>query len=72
MSIITRRAVASGIAALGAGALLPRVARADLAALEAAARKEGTLTWYMAQVDSESAEALGRAFTAQYPGSAWR
>ena len=68
MSIITRRAVASGIAALGAGALLPRLARADLAALEAAARKEGTLTWYMAQVDSESAEALGRAFTAQYPG----
>jgi iron(III) transport system substrate-binding protein len=37
-------------------------------ALEEAARKEGTLTWYIAQVDGETAELMGRAFTAQYPG----
>ena len=32
------------------------------------ARKEGTLTWYIAQVDTETAEVMGRAFTKQYPG----
>ncbi len=68
MSMMTRRCLASGLAAIGATTLLPRPARAELAALEAAARKEGTLTWYIAQVDAESAEALGRAFTRQYPG----
>ena len=36
--------------------------------LVAAARKEGSVTWYIAQVDTETAEAMGRAFTAQYPG----
>ena len=41
-----------------------RQAHADLAALlEEAARKEGTLTWYIAQVDGETAEVMGRAFT---------
>jgi iron(III) transport system substrate-binding protein len=33
-----------------------------------AARKEGGLTWYMAQVDTETAESMGRAFTTQFPG----
>ncbi len=33
-----------------------------------AARKEGTLTWYIAQVDGETAELMGRAFTAHFPG----
>jgi iron(III) transport system substrate-binding protein len=61
---VTRRQAAAGMAAL----LLPSVARSETAALEAAARKEGTLTWYIAQVDSETAETMGRAFTAQYPG----
>jgi len=65
---ITRRLATSGVAALGAAALLPRAVRADTAALEAAARLEGTLTWYVAQVDGETAELMGRAFTAQYPG----
>jgi iron(III) transport system substrate-binding protein len=68
MLIMTRRNVASGIVAMGASALAPRVARADLTTIEAAARKEGTLTWYIAQVDTESAEELGRAFTRDYPG----
>src|SRR5580658_5046823 len=61
---------------LGAGAILSaimgvvatRAARADLAALETAAHTEGTLTWYTGQTDAETAELLGRTFTAQYPG----
>jgi iron(III) transport system substrate-binding protein len=65
---ISRRRLATGLAALGASAVLPRAARADIAALEAAARKEATLTWYIAQVDGETAEVMGKAFTAQYPG----
>jgi len=43
-------------------------ARADLAALAAAARHEGTLTWYTAHTDGETAEATGRGFTAKFPG----
>lgn len=60
---MTRRALSGAIAAAAA---LP--ARAETAALEEAARKEGSLTWYIAQVDSETAETMGRAFTQQYPG----
>jgi iron(III) transport system substrate-binding protein len=67
MPMTTRRSFASGLAAIGAAPLLSRPARAELAAIEAAARKEGTFTWYVAQVDAEQAEALGRAFTKQYP-----
>jgi iron(III) transport system substrate-binding protein len=48
--------------------LLAVPARADMAALEAAARKEGTLTWYTAHTDGETAETVGRGFTAKYPG----
>lgn len=59
---------AGGLAALGGATMLPHRALADTAALEEAARKEGTLTWYIAQVDSETAEKMGRAFTARYPG----
>ena len=65
---ITRRLAAAGLGAVGAAALLPRPARADTAALEAAASKEVTLTWYIAQVDTDTAEVMGRAFTRQYPG----
>ena len=56
------------IAGLGGFALAPRVARADLAALAQAARAEGGVTWYIAQIDSETAEHMGRAFSARYPG----
>jgi len=48
---ITRRQIASGAAAFGAATVLGRAARSATAELEAAARKEGTLTWYIAQVD---------------------
>ncbi len=61
---ISRRALTVGLAA----ATLPVAAHADTKALEEAARREGSLTWYVAQVDSETAEIMGRAFTQQYPG----
>jgi iron(III) transport system substrate-binding protein len=34
------------------------------------ARKEGSVTWYIAQVDTQTAEAMGHAFTERYPGVA--
>jgi hypothetical protein len=65
---ITRRLATAGLAA---ATLAPRLARADAVALEEAARKEGTLTWYIAQVDGETAELMGRAFTAQVCANAY-
>src|SRR5690348_7547361 len=62
----TRRQVATGLAA-GAMLLSGRLKAQDSVLLESA-RNEGTLTWYIAQVDGETAEVMGRAFTAQYPG----
>lgn len=43
-------------------------AHADVAALAEKARQEGSLTWYTAHTDGETAEAVGRAFTEKYPG----
>lgn len=63
---IKRRTLVSA----GPTLLLPRFARADQSALEAAARKEGTLIWYVAQMSGEAAEAMGRRFTQRYPGVA--
>ena len=62
---LSRRHAAMGL--VGA-TLWPGPARADLMALEQAARGEGELTWYVAQMDTETAEMFGRAFTATYPG----
>ncbi len=66
--MIDRRQTVFGLGALGVVAMAPRNAKADLAALEGAARKETTLTWYVAQLDAERAEAFGRAFSKDYPG----
>jgi iron(III) transport system substrate-binding protein len=64
MAVLTRRGVNIGLAAsLAAG-----TARADLAALETAARAEGTVTWYVAQMSGEAAEAMGHRFSQRYPG----
>jgi iron(III) transport system substrate-binding protein len=64
MSAVTRRGVGIGLgASLAAG-----VARAGLATLETAARAEGTVTWYVAQMSGEAAEAMGRRFTQRHPG----
>ena len=66
--MITRRQTVLNLGALGIVAMLPRNAQADLAQLQDAARKETTVTWYVAQLDAERAEAMGRAFTNEYPG----
>jgi iron(III) transport system substrate-binding protein len=47
--------------------LASQAARAQMAELEAAARKEGNVTWYTAHTDGESAEQAGAAFTKLYP-----
>ena len=66
---ISRRQAVSGLGSLGLTTIiLPSDARADLKALETSAQKEGTLTWYTAQIDAEKAERLGKAFTAAHPG----
>jgi iron(III) transport system substrate-binding protein len=63
---IMRRTTLAGLAAVAS--LPTRRAHAVIGALEAAARKEGTLTWYTAQMSGEAAEDMGRIFTARYPG----
>ena len=69
---ITRREAATGLATSGLTALLARPGLAHAAIdnpdLEAMARKEGTLTWYVAQVDAQTAESLGRSFSQSNPG----
>jgi iron(III) transport system substrate-binding protein len=55
--------------ALLPAAVMARSARAD-ADMERDARAEGAVTWYIAQVDAETAEELGKKFTASYPGIA--
>jgi iron(III) transport system substrate-binding protein len=67
MILITRRNLAAMAAAM------PFAARAqDLAThertLHEAARREGELTWYSGQYSAEPSEAVGRAFTARFPG----
>jgi iron(III) transport system substrate-binding protein len=64
-TMLSRRHAAIGLVAAAA---LPGRSHADMATLEKAARDEGELTWYVAQMDTESAEMFGRAFTAAYPG----
>jgi iron(III) transport system substrate-binding protein len=68
MMHITRRRAAAGLGVLAGASLLPCDARADVTALQEAARKEGTLTWYVAQMSGEVAEIMGRRFTERYPG----
>ncbi len=61
MPVMTRRAIGLGVAAMVAS----RPARADL---ESAARTEGSVNWYVAQMSGEAAESMGRRFTKLYPG----
>ena len=65
--MLTRRSVSGALAGISL-ILAAGSARADLGALEEAARKEGSVTWYTAHTDGETAEAVGRGFTARYPG----
>ena len=64
-TVITRRSAAAGLMATAAAA---RAARSDPTAQVDAARREASLTWYVAQLDTVTAERFGRAFTAEYPG----
>jgi iron(III) transport system substrate-binding protein len=66
MPAITRRGIGVGAAAMLA--TRARGAQPDLAALEEAARREGGVTWYVAQMSGEAAESMGRRFTQRYPG----
>ena len=61
---LTRRHASAGLAA----AMLPRLSLADQASLHEAAKKEGGLTWYVAQMTGETAELMGKRFTGLYPG----
>src|ERR1700693_4875057 len=67
MSMLHRRSLLAGFATISA---VSRHAHATgvTPELVEAARKEGSVTWYIAQVDTQTAEAMGRAFTARYPG----
>jgi iron(III) transport system substrate-binding protein len=56
----------AGFAVVVALAFGPISARADMKALEEAAKKEGELTWYVAHYTSEGAEELGATFTKMY------
>jgi iron(III) transport system substrate-binding protein len=64
---ITRRQAASGLAAMLAMPG-PALAVGGDAAMQDAARNDATLTWYIAQVDAQTAENLGRTFTQGHPG----
>ena len=55
---------------LAAAVSTTRPARAGLAANETAARSEGSVNWYVAQMSGEAAESMGRRFTKIYPGVA--
>ena len=66
--LIPRRRAVTGLSLLAADSMLPRLAHANLDALEDAARKEDTVTWYVAQMSGEVAEAMGKRFTTRYPG----
>jgi iron(III) transport system substrate-binding protein len=58
------RFVLAGVAAMLIVA--PGFARADLKEVEAAAKREAQLTWYVASIDAKNAEKAGRVFTQKY------
>ena len=68
MKRLDRRTLLSSVSAVAALAPLRAQATEVSPELIEAARKEGGLTWYIAQVDTETAEGMGRAFTTQFPG----
>src|SRR5438045_3697026 len=56
----------ASIAIAAAIVLGPMTVRADMKALEEAAKKEGELTWYTSHYTSEGAEELGAVFNKMY------
>src|SRR6201985_1874918 len=67
MNMLHRRRLLGGFAALAATSAQAYAVGVTPELIEAA-RKEGSVTWYIAQVDTATAESMGRAFTARYPG----
>jgi iron(III) transport system substrate-binding protein len=72
MQRISRRHFIATVAAGSALALGRGAAAQELPAHERelydAAKREGELTWYSGQLNSETGEAVGHAFTQRYPG----
>jgi iron(III) transport system substrate-binding protein len=68
MHTLNRRSLMAGLGALAAATPFRARAAGITPELIEAARKEGSVTWYIAQVDTATAEAMGSAFTAQFPG----
>jgi hypothetical protein len=62
---------ALALTALGFTPLLAGIARADMKALEEAARKEGPMTWYISFYGQEPADKVAAAF-AQNPAPTMR
>jgi iron(III) transport system substrate-binding protein len=65
---ITKRHFLAAASAYGITVAHAQDTAATEAALHEAAKKEGELTWYSGQVQAETGEAVGKAFTQRYPG----
>lgn len=65
--MITRRVAAIGGLAVGLSGVMPRLGRAALADLAAAAGKEGEVTWYVSHYGVEPATEIAAAFSRIYP-----
>ncbi len=65
---LTKRHLLTTAAAYGIAPAHADDLPANEQALYEAARKEGELTWYSGQVQAETGEAAGKAFTQRYPG----
>jgi iron(III) transport system substrate-binding protein len=68
MHLLNRRTLLASLGAVTAAVPLRARASGITPELVEAARKEGSVTWYIAQVDTPTAEAMGNAFTARFPG----
>ncbi len=68
MLYLTKRHLLTAATAYGIAPAAAQDLPANEQALYEAARKEGELTWYSGQVQAETGEAAGKAFTQRYPG----
>lgn len=65
--LVTTAAAAAAVAA-GTRAAVAQDLPSHERELYEAAKKEGEITWYSGQLNAETGEAVGRAFTERYPG----
>jgi iron(III) transport system substrate-binding protein len=66
--VLLGTAAALGLPAIGARAQAPTMTEAERKLYDAARARNEQATWYVSHYNSETAEALGRAFDAQFPG----